>query len=253
MNKKRFIAFTLAEVLITLGIIGVVAALTIPTLIQNNQEKQMVTGLLKFNSNLQHAVQLWKMEEGCSGSAYECFVAQSTDSNLPTDYYDQFVYTIGKHMKIIQSAVTDYDVDWLPNDTKNYYGNTVASAAPSGKVSTNAAGVSGIALLQDGTTFTVIGNVSAAQAFQIWVDVNGKKGPNRIGKDTFLMTIGGAPIDYNENVGKQDLSYCQGFGTTNAQGLCDCWGDHCEPDNANPATGAMPTSYVLLNHKLPQF
>ena len=36
--KKR--AFTLAEVLITLGIIGVVAAMTIPTLISNYQKKQ---------------------------------------------------------------------------------------------------------------------------------------------------------------------------------------------------------------------
>ncbi len=38
-------AFTLAEVLITLGIIGVVAAMTLPTLIQNYKEKQTVTAL----------------------------------------------------------------------------------------------------------------------------------------------------------------------------------------------------------------
>lgn len=38
-------AFTLAEVLITLGIIGVVAAMTMPSLIQNYQEKATVTKL----------------------------------------------------------------------------------------------------------------------------------------------------------------------------------------------------------------
>ena len=38
-NNSRKIAFTLAEVLITLGIIGVVAAITMPTLINNYQKK----------------------------------------------------------------------------------------------------------------------------------------------------------------------------------------------------------------------
>lgn len=37
MNNK---GFTLAEVLITLGIIGVVAAMTLPTLVNNNRNKQ---------------------------------------------------------------------------------------------------------------------------------------------------------------------------------------------------------------------
>lgn len=41
------IAFTLAEVLITLGIIGVVAAMTMPVLIQNQREKVVVTQLKK--------------------------------------------------------------------------------------------------------------------------------------------------------------------------------------------------------------
>lgn len=40
-------AFTLAEVLITLGVIGVVAAMTLPTLIQNYQEQEYVNKLKK--------------------------------------------------------------------------------------------------------------------------------------------------------------------------------------------------------------
>ncbi len=52
---KRKIAFTLAEVLITLGIIGIVAAMTLPTLIQNNKEKETVSKLKKVYSVLQQA------------------------------------------------------------------------------------------------------------------------------------------------------------------------------------------------------
>ena len=44
---SRLTAFTLAEVLITLGIIGIVAAMTMPSLIQNYQEKATVTRVKK--------------------------------------------------------------------------------------------------------------------------------------------------------------------------------------------------------------
>src|SRR5574344_915178 len=47
---KKSLAFTLAEVLIVLGIIGIVAALTIPTLMANVQKQQYVTALKKFYS-----------------------------------------------------------------------------------------------------------------------------------------------------------------------------------------------------------
>lgn len=54
MYKKS--AFTLAEVLITLGIIGVVAAMTIPTLLAKYQEKQTVTKLKQTYSILSQAI-----------------------------------------------------------------------------------------------------------------------------------------------------------------------------------------------------
>ena len=44
---KKFKAFTLAEVLVTLGIIGVVSAMTVPTLMQNYQRQSYVTQLHK--------------------------------------------------------------------------------------------------------------------------------------------------------------------------------------------------------------
>lgn len=54
MTKK--FGFTLAEVLITLAIIGVVAALTIPSVIVNNQSLEFRTGLKKAVSTLNQAI-----------------------------------------------------------------------------------------------------------------------------------------------------------------------------------------------------
>ena len=61
---KKFYAFTLAEVLITLGIIGVVAAMTMPTVIKNYQKKQAATQMRKTYAVLENALAMAKAEHG---------------------------------------------------------------------------------------------------------------------------------------------------------------------------------------------
>ncbi len=57
-------AFTLAEVLITLGIIGIVAAMTMPTLIQKNNNRVVETRLMKFYSTINQAVKMAEVDYG---------------------------------------------------------------------------------------------------------------------------------------------------------------------------------------------
>ena len=64
MNYKSIKAFILAEVLITLGIIGVVAALTIPTLIQNVSNRDVETKLRKFYMTINEAHKFAEAEFG---------------------------------------------------------------------------------------------------------------------------------------------------------------------------------------------
>ena len=79
-------AFTLAEVLITLGIIGVVAAVTIPTLIQNYRKHVVETRLEKFYSMINQAIQMSETVNGDKkywdtlGDGYE------TNENGDPDY-----------------------------------------------------------------------------------------------------------------------------------------------------------------------
>ena len=77
--NKRKRAFTLAEVLITLGIIGVVAALTIPTILRNIQDYQLNIAFKKFYSTFTQAVQGIQTLEG---RPVRCFY---WDSNPYTD------------------------------------------------------------------------------------------------------------------------------------------------------------------------
>ena len=56
--------FTLAEVLITLGIIGVVAAMTLPTVITNVQKKVVENQLKVFNTTINNAFRMAQAEHG---------------------------------------------------------------------------------------------------------------------------------------------------------------------------------------------
>ena len=63
-GKMKKFAFTLAEVLITLGIIGIVVALTMPILVEHHQKQVIETKLKSFYSIMNEAIQMSAIEEG---------------------------------------------------------------------------------------------------------------------------------------------------------------------------------------------
>ena len=83
--------FTLAEVLITLAIIGIVAAMTIPTLIQNYQERSWNTASLVFQRKLGDALTIMNSQGTLAGYS-------STDD---------FVAELARHMKISKICQND--------------------------------------------------------------------------------------------------------------------------------------------------
>ena len=82
-NKQ---GFTLAEVLITLGIIGVVAAMTLPTLIANYQKKVIATKLKQTYSILSNAIAKEQALTGIPFSSY--YVSEYRKDVCPTGSYE---------------------------------------------------------------------------------------------------------------------------------------------------------------------
>lgn len=64
MKNKTLKAFTLAETLITLSIIGVVASITVPTLMSNFQKKAVESKVIKFYSMMQNAIKMSTVDNG---------------------------------------------------------------------------------------------------------------------------------------------------------------------------------------------
>ena len=91
-------AFTLAEVLITLGIIGVVAAMTLPTLIQNYKKHVVETKLAKFYTTINQAVAMSSTENGEPADWVKDCGSSSNPTCTTDDFTDWFKTYIGKYM-----------------------------------------------------------------------------------------------------------------------------------------------------------
>ena len=218
VNFKNKFGFTLAEVLITLGIIGVVAAMTLPILITNYRIKELEIRFKKADSVITQAMQSTMFEYGL------------------TRYYDFGKFCKGDFCK--ETKAEDYDsinnfwekqfsgtiktTDWLDVQSKKYKFNKFFGEKSNFAYvfqfggNTNDTKRKGY-FLKDGMLISQIqfeaNNASEIGATGhkwtivpfIFVDTNGPdKGPNRMGYDMFYwiqMTCHFTSCDpLNENI-----------------------------------------------------
>ncbi len=198
-GKKFFLnkAFTLAEVLITLAIIGIVAALTIPAVVKNYQKQQVVVQLKKAYSTLNQAYNNSQAENG-SYDTWDKGFDIGTDEYFRR-YWEPY-FKIGKVCSTGASCGYKNNSPWV----------TLKGADSTYSVNTNILGKSFIST--DGVLFRIrVANSSGAtEASNIIVDLNNSKGPNMVGKDTFFFERtpkGILPYAYSSS--KSDINtYC---------------------------------------------
>ena len=97
-RNERADAFTLAEVLITLGVIGVVAAVTLPTLIQNYKKHVVETKLSKFYTTINQAVAMSTVQNGEPADWVKYCGSSGSPTCTTDDFTDWFKTYIGKYM-----------------------------------------------------------------------------------------------------------------------------------------------------------
>lgn len=108
--------FTLAEVLITLGIIGVVAALTLPTVMANYRKKEVETKLAKIYSVMNQAINLNIAEHGDYKNWVKDCGDHSTTTCTTEDLLEWYNTYLGKHIKstkVITHAKEDYNTEGI--------------------------------------------------------------------------------------------------------------------------------------------
>lgn len=162
-------AFTLAEVLITLSIIGIVAALTMPTLIQNHKKHEASARLKKFYSIISQAILLSESEHNSIDNWEMTTYLETEDGqydykangNITNNFFFKYIEPYIKYVKYEEAkAVFDEDGKQTDGEHPTIY-------------------------LADGSTFTIMNSVCMDFRF----DINGDRNPNKLGKDRFVFVL----------------------------------------------------------------
>ena len=187
MKKKN--GFTLAEVLITLAIIGVVATLTLPALMSNTQEQQAITGFRKAMNTLNEVGQ---MNAAIDGFDYGGIATKATPGSSST-VYSTSNGTLEQTVWAMMASKSQVDMSKSGK-------NVIDSGECKDKEQI---------FFRDGTVLCYtdkVTNDSADTAIEAVIDTNGIKAPNALSecgdinckadskkiKDQFLITLHGS-------------------------------------------------------------
>ena len=166
MFHCKYFAFTLAEVLVTLGIIGVVSAMTVPSLMQNYQRQSYVAQLHKFYNELSQASVRYMTDK----NALSLKEAGLTSTAALDDFFKT-------NFKIINDCGNTSTPCFAPNSEYRKINGNSCGTYKSRYITL----VSGVSL---GYTYD-----SGEKIVSIDVDINGQKGPNIAGRDAFVITL----------------------------------------------------------------
>lgn len=211
----------MAEVLITLGVIGVVAAMTIPTLMNKIQYKTIVSQLKKDYSVFSNAYTLAVQDNG-TPDTWELVAFPTISPGI--------VDILKPYMKVVKDCTDGSQGCWPAGVAYKYLStgdNGVYDDANYPKI-----------ILNDGTlvwglTLSSTCGVSIGTSQQLQnvcgfyvLDVNGNKGPNQWGKDTFelwLTKYGIIPQGSSQQTGSHKFdTACKDKSTGNGLG-CAAW------------------------------
>ncbi len=176
-------AFTLAEVLITLTIIGVVAAMTIPTVVKNYQETQSIAQLKKVQTTFEQAVSGARLKYGPVAT---WDVVDGSDESTA-----RVVSYLKPYLKIIRDCGNTPGC-WSEQNTKTLNGGQLSS------INNRTGGNEYAITLVDGVNVNfdvytqgdnVLGVNLDRDTLSLFVDVNGNKKPNTLGRDVFVFFI----------------------------------------------------------------
>ena len=186
-------AFTLAEVLITLGIIGVVAAMTMPAIIQKNQDKVTVAKLKKIYSILSQAYLFAEKDYGTpdlwgfGGRDGDAQNDEDTNYTAPNaKIIKEYLFAQIKNIKICDAGLKKSECGLAEH--YYYLSGSLVPELDSQISSLSMIDGNGImVLVNSGLCNEVRGTGKYLSNVCAWVfiDINGEKAPNTMGKDLF--------------------------------------------------------------------
>lgn len=180
--NKKSIAFTLAEILITLMIIGVIASLTIPALLQNTQDAELKTALKKTYADISQATAILLINSGDGSLKGLCTGGTSVAAS------DCLTNAFASHMNITKKCDLAITQGCWAATFKDLKGTTIVQNNQSSIILSNGSALF-FAWEADACGSGWGGASFSPRCGYINVDINGLKGPNVVGKDIFGFHI----------------------------------------------------------------
>ena len=199
MKKKQ--GFTLAEVLITLGIIGVVSALTAPSLMSSFQKSKVGPSLKKFMNTIETANQHILTEKG----------SDTLSVAIGNSAIDSYMKELEKNVKGRYIGLGTYNLDTNVVTPKNFSGGPVPTPSYIFQFNDGAsmAAAPGISATAPSGTAVAPSFVGPFSSYPFYYDINGfQNEPNRVGKDIFVFIIddSGTVVPYGSKISSQVYS-----------------------------------------------
>ncbi len=172
---KKYFAFTLTEVMITVGIIGVVAALTVPDLVKNYQQETQIVALRKVVNEFENAVDMYITEEG--KKYFRQTAAMKSDTGMQSFMQNKFKLRSGSGFATTYRSINGNTADFTCSGSTYSLANSATLCV---KLSQPLSTSSSVA----GDTY------KRATEYHVYVDVNGDEKPNVGGRDMFDFYVG---------------------------------------------------------------
>jgi prepilin-type N-terminal cleavage/methylation domain-containing protein len=178
VNPARSNAFTLAEVLITLGIIGVVAAITMPTVVHKLRNRILEAQFKSSYAKVTQAIKRTQAELGVDDLEQYCAYFDNSYVNA-YECYAAFKKAFNTNTKIAYSIPSDL----IRRDDITIFGSANIF------VKENASCLYSIFRQNKMADGSYLGYFIMCGKFNIGIDVNGSAKPNRLGYDIFMFRI----------------------------------------------------------------
>ena len=216
MKRK---AFTMAEVLITLMIIGVIAAMTIPTLQKNAEQQELAAGCLKAYSTLNNAISRMTVDYGALGSNSNWKDVSKFTNNIVNylnvakkcDSSNKYECFLDTGVEAMNGGANGYEVtanSFITNDGMSF--------------TYRACGTESLYGITEEDYDNCLG--------RFMVDVNGpKKSPNIVGYDVYCFVV------------------------VDGTGIVPCGANsiaNCKPSATGTSAGMSCAAYVIANKKV---
>lgn len=178
MHSKKLLGFTLAEMLLAMSIVGIIAAITVPTLQTNHQRRAFTVGIEKAYAEFTQVMSIFMVKEFVKDIPHS-YLAVSSATPSDAEIENSAGKFLNKYFRVSQ------DIGTTNTAFASQYSSIEGTYGPFPCKGYSVVTERGSAICMEPAVYNG-GNFTNAK---VYVDLNGTEEPNIGGRDLFIFEI----------------------------------------------------------------